>query len=845
MKHARYYLGVLEQCDSLYKEGRDQVLEALGRFDRELSQVLLGQARLEELAQDDDEACELGSLYADIAAHLLPLRLSHDDRLRWRQFALSSARRLGDTSAEAAHLVCLGNIYDETGRQSEALAAYEQALRLKDQLDDRRGEAITRVNMAAVYLNLSQPRKALQVLEPLPDTPLGMIVVGGETDPPVDIDGARGGAYLALGDYARALPHLERSLAMASAYGDLRKEGSVAIVLAQACSIENRGEQARALLDRALSIARKIGDRAMAAQVTRHEALLAAATGGPLEEALSRLEKATRLNGEPSDLGRSQLMLAVTAHRVGRLNQAAALYREALVQAESMGNRSYQVAALRGLSSVLSGLGEAREAMMCHERASELEAETGLAGTETAGPASDLFQSLLDAGRPDEARALLERELAAARRSGDLNSEASALGNLGVLLKNLGCYQEAVELQQKSLAVFRQLGDRREEGHTLGDLGVALRHTGQSDAALDSFRQQLAIALELDDPGSQGSALLNMANCLAQSVPAKSEALQHYQRALDLFRRMSNRKGEATVLLNMGSIKYGEGDAQEAARLHEQAFALFRAIGSRRGEGQALFALAMDFYQDGDLTAAIANAEAALPLLAEAGDPVSESARHALEAWKSERDLPKQEAGLSGDKSGEAVALQVYVRFFEPMTKAEQAALQGRFDVAFQFFQEALRVAQSAADPDLVTGCWSAMGSTHMRLMRYPESLDCFLRALESARKVHGKPKGLAVCLRNAGEAYRMLDNPSAAIPLCEEALALYRQLEDPEGIASLTRALARNHLALGSLKTAQRFFEDALRAYRSLGNKGGAADCERALIEVSTRLRSGEAGLR
>jgi len=142
LRHAEYYMLVLEECDRLYKRGGDSVLLALGRFDDERENVLLGQARAERISTDSPVALHLCNRYPDVGALLLPIRLSVQERLRWRLAALEAARMLRDRSTEAAHLVCLGNVYDDMRDFDAAIKAYDQALMLKRELGDDTGEAI-------------------------------------------------------------------------------------------------------------------------------------------------------------------------------------------------------------------------------------------------------------------------------------------------------------------------------------------------------------------------------------------------------------------------------------------------------------------------------------------------------------------------------------------------------------------------------------------------------------------------------------------------------------------------------------------------------------------------------
>lgn len=81
------------------------------------------------------------------------------------QEALRLYRAGGDRGNEAATLNNLGLVYDRIGQPQQALHYYEQALPIRREVGDRAGEAVTRYNLAMVYRGWGEWDRAVAELE--------------------------------------------------------------------------------------------------------------------------------------------------------------------------------------------------------------------------------------------------------------------------------------------------------------------------------------------------------------------------------------------------------------------------------------------------------------------------------------------------------------------------------------------------------------------------------------------------------------------------------------------------------------------------------------------------------
>ena len=113
------------------------------------------------------------------------------------------------------------------------------------------------------------------------------------------------------------------------------------------------------------------------------------------------------------------------------------------------------------------------------------------------------------------------------------------------------------------------------------------------------------------------------------------------------------------------------------------------------------------------------------------------------------------------------------------------------------------------------------------------------LSAILSTEIAHGRTVWHAKLLAGAAKlAYRQSDY-AATVELAEESLAIYREVGDQQGIASVLIKLGNAATEAGDYETASGFLEEALTIWRKLDNKHGTA---RALISLGwAALRPGD----
>ena len=338
-------------------------------------------------------------------------------------------------------------------------------------------------------------------------------------------------------------------------------------------------EEATRMLELALDLAQRLGDRPREAMALR--AL------GMQRELVGQTEEALTLVGESLELGRRlrdpRLEASALATRGtilsehGRLSEALAAYQEALAVSQGLGDGPEDAAWLQNYGCVHTEL-----------------------------------------GRSDEAITLFERALAAAVRHQDRRAEVGVLLNMGVAAFNLGRTENARRHYERSLRLNQEVGDGHLEGIARLNLAEVLAHAGE----LDESRTVLRGALLL--PGETGDRLLAMVQLeLAQieRLQGRLDAAQALARqALAAFEKAGRPRMAAHARLRLGLIVLESGGLDAAELDVRRAQGAYEAVGDRRGVGAARSALAEVLMERGEFVGARNAATEAIVILDALGD---------------------------------------------------------------------------------------------------------------------------------------------------------------------------------------------------------------------------------
>jgi tetratricopeptide (TPR) repeat protein/DNA-binding XRE family transcriptional regulator len=200
---------------------------------------------------------------------------------------------------------------------------------------------------------------------------------------------------------------------------------------------------------------------------------------------------------------------------------------------------------------------------------------------------SDLGDAQYLAGDCPAAAASLIHALELFRGIGSSMGEANVISYLGLVQQLTGDYRAAEESLTRGLELYRHLGDPVGEAVALNDLGKLQYLTGDYAAATASQNQALARCRDRDDRNGQASALTELGT-VQLATGDHAAALASQDHALQLFREIGHRWGQANALNQLGNIQRLTHEFAAAAVSQDQALRLYRELAHRRGEAETL-----------------------------------------------------------------------------------------------------------------------------------------------------------------------------------------------------------------------------------------------------------------
>lgn len=268
------------------------------------------------------------------------------------------------------------------------------------------------------------------------------------------------------------------------------------------------------------------------------------------------------------------------------------------------------------------------------------------------------------------------------------------------------------------------------------------------------------------------------------------ELLEIHQVALQSARTANAKEGEAGLLNNLGFTYFFVKDYDRAARHLREARIVYREIGDTYGEAVCLTNIATTCMKVGDFHAVIGLYERAIALFDQAGNETGKAA-----AYHRLGDAYRRVARHDAASDCYEMALRIRQELdhrgqADTLTALGELRLaQGDVAAAIGHCEKALILHRRALDERRTAEALEALATAYCRADRHADAVPL---ATEAAHRygVINEPHGQARSLRTLGEAHQAIGENSAARADWTAAIALFRELDDPDA-AEIEKLLA------------------------------------------------------
>ena len=452
---------------------------------------------------------------------------------------------------------------------------------------------------------------------------------------------------------------------------------------------------------------------------------LALLRAGQEAEAAKRLEQALQ---EDPRFHAARALLAETYDRLGRSEKAV---EEAGKAVAGLGSASpYEAARIRAVQARLTG--DSRKALKAYGQLCAI-------APNSAEAFFDLAAEQENAGALGDARQSLLRVLA-------LDSKhPTAHYALGRLHSRLGKGTEALEEFGRALALYTETGNDQGRAAVLNGLGDAYRHLlRRPDEALKDYQAALEISRRIGDRRGAAVTLRNLA-MIERDLGRLDEGIRSAAEALDISREFGDKGGLANGYSELGDIYQSAGRPEDALKAYQESLKLVREIDDPTGLSKSLASVGY----------------------------INRVLGRYVEAFFFFKDALAKRREV-GDKA-EIVRSLIDIGAIEQM--------QGRFEAAIKYSVEGLSLAREIGDKPQTLALLAKLSDIHQQQGAYGPALSLLAEAQVLGLEVSKSPTH-ASCLIDLARVRRRLGDFAGADTALQETLRLAREMNNPPLVA-------------------------------------------------------------
>jgi len=556
--------------------------------------------------------------------------ISRQEAIAKYEEALKIWQQIGDRSYEATTLLAIGTLYYTQNDNQKALTYFQQGLTLRRALKDRFGEAVMLNSVANAYANLGQPQKALEFYNqalPLFRAEKKPFFI---TNTLIGI----GGVYFNSGQTNKALEAYSQALVIQREQKDLDGQANTLQIIGIAYT--NLGETQKALdtFQQALLIQRARKDLGGEADALNTIGLVYLSIGDE-KKALENLNQALKLqqqiqgnlsgNALAFNLSKQAGILTAIAggYSFNEPQKALIYYNQARSLLQKIGSPHAEAELLGQVGIVYDRLGEKQKALEALNQALVLQRGTKNRHREafTLDSIGGIYAST---GDYQQAINFYNQALDIQRQVKDVAGEGDTLKHIGLVYSFLGDYKLSIATYNQALEKFKSTGDRDQLAQTLDNIGSAYRALEDYPQALAYYNQAQQIRREQGNIVGEVSAISGMVR-VYEAVKDYPKALSAANQILTLAQQKQNSFAETNAYAFLGRVYLAAGDAQKALVFSQKALTGWQKLGQKIAEANVVGNIAKTYNALKQPQQAIATYNQQLKLRQMIGDRIGEA----------------------------------------------------------------------------------------------------------------------------------------------------------------------------------------------------------------------------
>ena len=354
------------------------------------------------------------------------------------------------------------------------------------------------------------------------------------------------------------------------------------------------------------------------------------------------------------------------------------------------------------------------------------------------------------------------------------------------------------------------------------ELGLQQYEQKQYQEALQTFKKVLLICRKIGDKKAEAD-ILNNIGTVYRYLDEYSQALNFFQQSLAIKKQIGDKKSEVVTLNNIGFIYRKLGKYNQALDSYQQVLAINKLVGNQRSQYITLknigfvyrklnkYNFSLDYYQKAlTISRSIENKKGEAITLNDIGLVYENLGEYALSLDSFQKSLDIRRS--IDEKRGEGVTLNNIGLVYDTL---------GEYSLSLDYFQKALTISCLIGDKDGEGSILSNIGKIYQILTRYSQALDYFQQTLVIKKQI-GNKKGEAITLNNIGAAYRNSGEYIKALDYYQQALAIDKQLGNIRGEALTLNNIGEAYQNLKKYEKAFDYYQQSLTIKKQFDDKVG-----------------------
>jgi len=318
-------------------------------------------------------------------------------------------------------------------------------------------------------------------------------------------------------------------------------------------------------------------------------------------------------------------------------------------------------------------------------------------------------------------------------------ADARLVGDFARALKNVIYWRKlpGEAWLQAGARAFVRLGEQKNEALMYNQLGLIHDARGDLDEALEWYQKSVDITKQIGDKAGLAPTYNNIA-AIHYARGDLDEALKCYLKDLEISEQICDKTGLATTYNNIGEVHYARGDLDEALEWYQKSVDIFQQIGDK---------------------AALATTYNNIGLIHDARGDLDE----AIQWYRKSVDIFQQ----IGDKAGLAAT-------YNNIGAIHKA--RGNLDEAIQWYRKSVDIFLQIGDKAGLAATYNNIGAIHKARGNLDEALKWYRKSVDITQQI-GDQAGLAVTLHNMGYLAMAKQDWPAALQYFTRSRDLYAEM--------------------------------------------------------------------